>query len=158
MSTFSNIWIKLLERFLMIEVNFTMQGSNRVRNQLRTIAALHPELTDPVIEKHVKKESARMRKEPYPPKLPNQKYVRTGTLGRSFRAQHVKLGMWQIINRATNPRGRQYAAWVIKKGFQNKQYHLGRWWTIEEKLQKNMPILTKKLSIMLERELDRQPD
>lgn len=133
-----------------LSVDFTIQGSNRVRNQLRTIAAFHPELTDPVIGKHAKKESKRMRKEPYPSYLPHFTHTRTYELRRKFRAQHVKSGVWRVINRAA------HAPWVIKKGFQKDHPSFLRWWTMQDKLQENIPTLTKQLSVMLERELERQ--
>ncbi len=131
------------------QVNFTIQGTNRVRNQLRTIAALNRDLTDKVVGKHSKKESARLRAKAYPPKLPAQKYQRTGELGRRFRSQKVRAGVHRVMNRT------QHAVWVVKKGMQNQKYHAGRWWTIEDTLQQNMPRLTRELSVELEKELDR---
>ena len=134
------------------DVTVRMYGYNRVRNQLRAMASAHPKHTDPTIEKHAKTQAAMLRNKPYPPERPNQKYVRTGELGRRWRAQHQGRGRWAIINR------RPKAVWVIKQGMQNRKYHLGRWWTMEDTLAKTMPQLTKNLSRTLEALMEQQRD
>jgi hypothetical protein len=133
-----------------VKVEFEARGYNRVRNQLRTLATAHPEITDKVMERHIKTQAANLRTKAYPPRLPNQKYIRTGKLGGAFRAQRRGRGSWAVINRTS------YAVYVIKKGYQNRQYHAGRWWTIEDEMNRSMPELTRKLSTALEQELDRQ--
>ena len=133
-----------------VKVEFEARGYNRVRNQLRTLAAAHPDITDKVMERHIKTQAANLRSKPYPPMLPNQKYKRTGKLGRAFRAQRRGRGSWAVINRTS------YAVYVIKKGYQNRKYHEGRWWTIEDEMKRSMPELTRKLSTELEQELGRQ--
>ena len=127
-----------------MRVQFDIRGSNRVRNQLRGLAAAHPEETGPVVEKHTKWAAAQMRRERYPAERPNQTYRRTYELRRRFRAQKVKAAVWRVINL------RPGAVWVIKKGMQNRKVHLGRWWTLEDKLQKTMPRLTRKLTDKLD--------
>ena len=126
------------------DVSVEIRGTNRVRNQLRAAASAHTKHTDPVIGKHAKKQSAMMRALAYPAKLPNQKYVRTFELKRRYRAQKRASAQWAVINRT------KYAVWVIKKGMQNRKYHLGRWYTLEDKMAETMPTLTKNLSVMLE--------
>lgn len=143
----------------MFKTEVTFSGYNRVRNQLRAAASYYANEADSVIEKHTKKEAARLRSKPYPPMLPGQKYQRTFRLGKSFRAQHQGKAKWAVINRVKSIKyGRPYAVWVVKKGMQNKRYHLHRWWTIDDELQKGMPQLTKNLSITLEGLLNRQRD
>ncbi len=127
-----------------MSVKFEILGSNRVRNALRGLAAAHTADTDPIIEKHTKQQARRLRQKRYPPMLPNQKYRRTMELQKKFRAQRGGAARWRVIN---NRRGAQ---WVIKKGMQNRRYHKGRWWTMEDELQKTMPELTKKLGEKLE--------
>ena len=134
------------------DVSFKFDGVNRVRNQLRAAASFHADVTDPIIEKHTKSESKRLRSKAYPPKLPNQKYIRTFTLKRRFRAQRYGTAKWAVVNRTP------YAVWVIKKGMQNRKLHLNRWWTLEDTLQENTPELTKKLSTGLEELLNKQSD
>ncbi len=139
-----------------LSIDFEIRGANRVRNQLRAAASFHAKDTDPIIGKHTKMMSAFFRAKQYPPRLPNQKYVRTYRLRRHFRAQRIKVGAWKIINRARGKRGKLYAHWVVKKGLQNETYHLGRWWTVEDESKKEMPKLTKNLSIRLEQILEAQ--
>jgi hypothetical protein len=80
-------------------------------------------------------------------------------LGRAFRAQKKGLAKWAVINRVKSLKyGRPYSVWVVKKGMQNRKYHLGRWWTIDDELQKNVSTLTKDLSKELENLLERQGD
>lgn len=134
------------------DVSVTFTGLNRVRNQLRAAASFYKQEADPLIGKHAKSESARMRDKAYPPRLPNQKYIRTYELKRKYRAQHKGAGVWAVINR------RKGAVWVIKKGMQNRKYHAGRWYTLEDELNKNVPKLTKNLSAHLEQLLNSQRD
>ena len=131
-------------------LDFTITGTNRVNTHLRALASANPKETDPIIGKHTKKTAAILRAEPPPNKLPNQQYVRTGTLSRAFRAQKRGAAKWAVINRTP------YGVWVIKEGMQNRMYHLGRWWIFEKKAQKTMPKLTKSLSRMLEQLMDSQ--
>ena len=130
--------------------SFEMRGTNRVRNQLRTLAAVDPDITDPVLGNHARSERRRLKSTPYPAKLPGQKYVRTGNLANRFSARRVKKGVWRVENSAT------YSVWVIKRGMQNRQYHRGRWWTMEDILEDGMPDLTRDLSHALEQKLDSQ--
>lgn len=134
------------------DVSYDVKGYNRVQNMLRALASAHPNVTDPIIGKHVKQQAKDLRGKPYPPMLPNQKYKRTGILGKRFRAQHRGKGQWAVINRVP------YAVWVIKKGMQNRKYHLGRWWTLEDEMDASMPELTRNLTVALENEIEKQTD
>lgn len=136
----------------MFDVRVNMKGFNRVRNQLRAAASFHTKETDPVIAKHAKKQARLLRQKRYPPKLPNQQYVRTFELGRRFRARKIKAGQWQVINK------RRGAVWVIKEGFQNIKFHAWRWWTMDEELRETMPELTRELTETLEGILRSQSD
>ena len=140
-----------------IKTEVEFRGVNRVRNQLRALASAVPDVTDPVVEKHAKTMAAFLRRKQYPPRRPNQKYKRTGELGRRFRAQRRGRESWAVINRAKR-KGQYYAVWVIKKGMQNRQFHLGRWWTLEDEMQKSMPRLTRNLTVALDQLIERQPD
>lgn len=129
-----------------------MQGSNRVRNQLRTWAAKNPEITDPVIRAHANNERIILKATPYPARRPNQRYRRTGRLANSFAVERIKKASYAVIN--TRPG----AGWVIKKGFQNREFHVNRWWTMEDEMAKRMPMLTQDLSEAIEDEWRRVPD
>ncbi len=130
-------------------ISYEIQGTNRVRNQLRTAAAMYPEISNPIIGKHAKSEQKRLRNKPYPPKPANSTYVRKrffGGIAGSFSARQVSLGKWSVKN------SRPYAGYVIGK--KQAWMHIGRWWQMDKELQGNMPSLTKSLSIELEKRMD----
>lgn len=133
----------------MTQVTVTIKGANRVRNQLRTIAVFHPEISDPIIREHAKQEQRELRRTPYPPKPPLSTYKRKrffGGIAGSFSAIRKQLGVWLVTN------SRLYAEFVI--GEKQAWMHQGRWWKMADESQKRMPILTKNLSIELEKKLD----
>jgi len=127
-----------------MQFDLEIRGTNRVRNQLRAVASFHPNKTDAVIGKHARAERIRLKAKPYPPRLPGQIYRRTGNIANRFFSRKKSMGVWEIGNSAL------YAAWVIKKGMQNRKYHKGRWWTGDDVLAERMPMLTKALSEKLE--------
>lgn len=67
----------------------------------------------------------------YPPKLPRQRYQRTGRLGRSWVITPAGRGKWTLSNNARSPRPprKRYAQWVVgnAKGEQQARIHRGRW-------------------------------
>lgn len=149
-------------------MSFEVRGTNRVRNQLRTAAATHTEISDPVIEVHCESERKRLKSKGYPPrnaakqpfKSERQRryffwalnsgrisvpYARSGLLANKFAKVRLAPGRWQIENK------RPGAAFVIKRGMQNKAVHAGRWWTMEDELEGGIGQLTKTLSQALEK-------
>lgn len=130
-----------------MDFSYEIRGTNRVRNQLRAAAAFHPDTTDPLIGRHAQNEAGRLARKPYPPAQPGQRYHRTYHLARSWRARRMTPGVHQIENMAA------YAVWVVKKGMQNRQVHLNRWWTADDELRRNMPQLSKALAAELEQKL-----
>lgn len=130
-----------------LKAKVEIKGYNRVRNQLRKAAAAHPEISDPIIERHAKSERLRLKGKPYPPRLPGQKYVRTGKTASSFAAVRIKLGEWAVVNTAPN---REF---VITRAHQAR-IHRGRWYTMEDELERNMPELTEALAEAIEREME----
>lgn len=134
----------------MAAISGELRGTNRVRNSLRTIAAMYPDVSDPIIGRHAKKEQKRLRNKPYPSYLPHFKHKRKrffGGIAGSFSARKVSIGVWQIRN------SQAHADFVIGK---NQRTHpsFRRWWKMQEQLQNNMPSLTRDLSVELEKELD----
>lgn len=79
-----------------------------------------------------------LRRQPYPPTRPNQRYRRTGLLGRSWEAGSE--GDLLVI-RNTRPG----ATFVVGDGQGGGQawMHLGRWWTAESILRREQPELRK---------------
>jgi hypothetical protein len=71
--------------------------------------------------------------EPYPARLPNQKYIRTYLLKNSFRQARLEVARHLIQN--TAPR-RRYAI-----GPKQAEIHQGRWWTMKEIVERDLPDL-----------------
>lgn len=130
------------------ELKIDFRNFDRVRNALRYLAAYAPELTDPVMRNWTTAQASALQSRPYAPKLPNQKYKRTGELGRRWEASQVKSGTWAIINRAKQPRGKPYARYVVgdTKGQRQARIHRGRWWVAREVLEGETRTLTSRLT------------
>jgi len=115
-------------------VRMEFKGYNRVRNALRGLASKRKDVSSPIIAEWLKKLRATLKSEKYPPKLPNQKYIRTGNLANRWAVQDNA-----IINRA------KYAGYVVGKGTQ-AEIHQGRWWTMQDVVNRESPKLVKSLS------------
>lgn len=130
------------------------QGTNRVRNQLRAVAAYHPNKTDAIIGKHAKAEQRELRKTPYPPRLAHFTHERKrffGGIAGSFSANRVKAGQWRVTN------SRPHARFVIGTMAQKRQHpSFFRWWIMRDETQKRAPSLTRQLTAELERDLENQ--
>ena len=79
--------------------------------------------------------NAKERAQKYPPELPNQRYIRTGIYGRSFKL--VKLGTGIIGARIESDavqKGRHYTVFVGGNaiGYGQARIHEGRWVLIKD--------------------------
>lgn len=128
----------------------TLYGFNRVANQLRALASAHAKTLDPILREHAQSERRRLKATPYPPKLPNQRYVRTGKLANSYAVERQAVGRYSVTN------NRKGSVWVIRRGFQNRRYHLGRWYTIEDVIEQRTGALTRALADALVALVNRQ--
>lgn len=128
-------------------VSVRIVGVNRVRNNLRSMIANHKQIFDPVIAEYSKDLQRALSRKRYPPKLANQKYVRTGRLGVSYSAKKVSPAVWSIRNSAP------YAAWVVDEKRQ-AGIHQGRWFTIQSEERKLRPELTRALTRRAEKHFD----
>lgn len=139
-------------------IDTVVKGMGRLTNQFRAIVEFSNKSADNIMGEHVTDEAGRLRRKPYPPMLPGQKYVRTYRFGQAFKAEQVRPLHWQVVNRVKSLRyGRPYAVWVAKKGMQ-AQIHQNRWWTADDELEDNLPKLNDKLGGFLEVTLDKQRD
>jgi hypothetical protein len=127
-----------------IDVTLTIYGYNRLENKLRRIAADNPEIGDVPIQEFAQEQRAVLKSEPYPPKRPGQRYVRTGQLANRWAVVREASSRYQIINQARSKRGVYYAGYVVGK--QQAWMHKGRWWQAWRVLQRNMHKLTEKLT------------
>lgn len=131
-------------------ISFEVRGINRVRNQLRTIAAFYPRKVDDVAQVDLQRIRRMLKAKPYPAKRPGQKYVRTGLLANKWAVERVKPGLWRIVNNASL-RGRVYAGYVV--GNRQAWMHKNRWWIASEEIDREMLAFTQALSTELEKEL-----
>lgn len=135
-------------------MNITFKNFDRVANTMRYMAAKQPEITDPVMADWVKDMRYALKAEPYPPKRPGQRYVRTGRLANSWAAEQVKPGVWRIVNNARSPITNElYAARVVgdAKGQGQGPYFINRWWKAIDILNGFTGDLTERLSKALVR-------
>ena len=91
-----------------------------------------------IISEHTVIEAARFRKMKYPPRLPNQRYIRTGRLGRSFGSRQSGRSVFEVYNNTP------YSRWVIWLGWQ-APIHAGRWWTFQKRAQSHVKRLVARL-------------
>ncbi len=134
-------------------LSFEIKGVNRVRNQLRFLAAMHPDKTDPIIRDHAKRQQRALRARPYPPKPATSTYIRKrffGGIAGSFSAQQKSPGVWIVAN------SRPYAHHVIGKS--QAWMHAGRWWKMKDVMEETMPELVKDLTAMIETNLEGASD
>ena len=123
-------------------VSLTVTGTNRVIGKFRLVASTTPKALDAAIGEFAKRTRARLRSTKYPPKRPNQRYKRTGRLGRSWKASRLKPAVWAIDNTAS-VKSRPYAMYVVgpRSGAIGKRQawmHKGRWWVAEEEVEKSV--------------------
>ena len=127
----------------MVQTFTTLRGYNRVRNDLRWLAAQYPDEIEDIVADFAKSERAKLKSTPYPPERPEQTYIRTGRLANSWRAEREASARWVIRNSAP------YARWVVGKDTQ-VWFHKGRWWIAEEVVAEDTPELTRRLTQRLE--------
>ena len=131
-----------------------MRGTNRVKNQMRFLASMHPQKTNPIIRDHAKMVRKKLRMTPYLTYLPHFTHKLKGFFGGiagRFSAKMISMGVWMVTNLAA------YAIFVIGRAFEKAQHpSFLRWWVMVDEASKNNKDLIRNLTLMLERELDRQ--
>lgn len=116
-----------------------VQGINRVANKFRRLASQNKEILDPTVKGYVVSVRKHLDRKKYPPKLLNQKYVRSGLLGSSYSTRKIRASFHVIRN------SRKGAKYVIDESNQ-AEIHQGRWYTIQGEERKLRPQLTEALT------------
>lgn len=121
---------------LRISVDFSQV--TRFGRAVNAVSSRFPaELNRSFLPKRKARVTAVMGADAYPPELPNSDYERTGELGRSWDValENVRGFNAELIisNDATDPRGKQYAAYVI--GDLQAPIHQGRWFEADDEVQ-----------------------
>lgn len=106
-----------------------------------------PKAADKVLGDFVKDLAKGLTARPYPPPRPNQRYVRTGRLGRSWASGRVAQNKHYIDNTARAD-GRYYASRVLGNSLGKEQawMHAGRWYVFRSLLDNKIPQLSKDLA------------
>jgi len=125
--------------------NITIVGYNRLMNSLRRIAADNQEIGDEPVRAFSQEMRGVLKSEPYPPKRPGQRSVRTGRLANSWKVEgQGPPARYRIINTARSKKGKFYAGWVV--GIKQAWMHKGRWWKAVAVVKKHSHKLSEKLN------------
>lgn len=124
---------------------FETTGVDDLRRKLDVVDDLPGNIIDPVLADFVPEERDRLENTPYPPMLPNQRYIRTFRLKFSFRANRRAEAEYTLRNEAP------YSGFVV--GIQQAEIHQGRWWIAYHMLLDRVPDLTRALVDELESKL-----
>ena len=121
----------------MIRFQLTIRGNDEIVAQLRAAASKSPRQMDDALYRWAQGVRGKLKSTPYPPKRANQRYVRTGRLASSWRAERQGQGKVLIANSAT------YSGYVVGGGPRNRQawMHVGRWWKGYDVIAENRPEL-----------------
>lgn len=130
-----------------LDFSLEIRGYNRVANNLRRLASdLESELDEPMY-RWAQDTRAALKSTPYPPKRPNQRYIRTGRFASSWRVDKTGDSRYQINNYAAAPGGGRYAGYVAGDGLgQNQAWmHQGRWWIARDVIEGRMDNLRTRM-------------
>ena len=124
-----------------LRMDYELRGVNRVRNQLRRLAARSPRIVDNELGKWARKVRAALKATPYPSRPAGSKYIRTGRLANSWFANREQMGVWSIQNSAS------YSGYVVGDAKGNKQayMHKGRWWIGRNIIEDHVPELRRSI-------------
>lgn len=104
----------------------TVKGDDQILTDLREGERLLPTRVNSIVWASVRELRADLKRKPYPPKLPNQRYVRTGKLANSYSARRERRNLYSVRNSAP------YASYVVNEGTQADIHREdGRWWTVQ---------------------------
>ena len=104
----------------MLRFQLVITGNDELLARLRKASAKAPGVMDEISYRWAQNVRAKLKSTPYPPKRPGQRYVRTGRLANSWRAERRGKGRALIANSAG------YSGYVVGK--KQAYMHRGRWW------------------------------
>ena len=117
----------------MLRFQLVITGNDELLARLRSASAKAPGVMDEISYRWAQNVRAKLKSTPYPPKRPGQRYVRTGRLANSWRAERKGKGRAVIINSAG------YSGYVVGK--KQAWFHRGRWWLGRSVLMESAPEL-----------------
>ena len=117
----------------MLRFQLVITGNDALLARLRSASAKAPGVMDEISYRWAQNVRAKLKSTPYPPKRPGQRYVRTGRLANSWRAERKGRGRALIANSAP------YSGYVVGK--KQAYMHRGRWWLGRTVLMESAPEL-----------------
>ncbi len=129
-------------------LTYEVRGTKKLVRKLDKIAGVLRKDVTKTIQKFTIEEAADLRQKKYPPRLPDQKYIRTGLLGRSFHDFRRGKTIFGVYNDTP------YGKWVIWKGMQ-APIHAGRWWTFQQTVQTDAKRLMRQLNKLIGKQVDK---
>ena len=88
----------------MLRFQLVITGNDELLARLRSASAKAPGVMDEISYRWAQNVRAKLKSTPYPPKRPGQRYVRTGRLANSWRAERKGKGLSLIhISEPTRP-------------------------------------------------------
>ena len=117
----------------MLRFQLVITGNDELLARLRSASAKAPGVMDEISYRWAQNVRAKLKSTPYPPKRPGQRYVRTGRLAKSWRAERRGKGRALIANSAG------YSGYVVGK--KQAWMHRGRWWLGRTVLMESAPEL-----------------
>lgn len=125
-------------------ISIKIEGLERIGKRLEKIGSIKTELLE-TTDRAIKYVHSQVP--PYPSMRSGQRYVRTGTLGRSIGTEVRTMGASVVGTIGTNI---VYAPWVISSEKQ-AWMHVGRWWTLQGIMRKARDGIVKIYEDMLKR-------
>lgn len=140
-------------------VTIKTAGFIRIGKNLGELAAGNAALYDGTMTRWAEKTRDALEATLYPPKRPEQRYVRTYTLKHSFGTYRQRPGRHVVQNTATQ-RGRTYASFVIGTGRpkgkgQTRGHRQNNWWLMRNKIEDRIPELAEDIAKDLAKVVDK---
>ena len=127
----------------MADFTIKIEGFEQLQAKLAQMRALERVVINPTLKKWGQATRAKLKSTKYPPKLPAQKYVRTGQLANRWASKPLGNSAVMISN-AARQKGRYYAEYVV--GQDQAGVHRGRWWIAYKEIkEKHIPGLLKEI-------------
>ena len=138
-----------------MSIKVSLRGGQQLERKLKRLAN-QKAVANEALGDWAKDEAKMLRERRYPPERPRQIYIRTGQLGRKWKAEKIRAGAWAIVN-AARQRLKFYAPWVVgdPKGKRQARIHRRRWWVAREEIEAALPRLTKQYDRIARRIINR---
>lgn len=137
-----------------MDVKLDQAAYNRVLRKLKRLINANREFLQPIGTDWAKAVETKLRYKAYPPKRPEQTYIRTGRLAKQWRVIVGNL-KWTFTN-TRQSKGKFIASWVVgdSDGQNQAWMHKSRWWIAKDEVYKDVPKLKADLSAVLTKDFE----